>query len=469
MASLLHLHEMRNLGGSSNMAVNLIVEKRVKLSQAFLQVNLDQALKIIVPSMLIIFSVICFKVGSLSGYLQLFSPTSYASPLIALGASYSLAFLFFQVVRTVLWWRYRSFPLPTCPMPSVTVIIPAYNEGAMVEKAIYSVAASDYPSDRLEIICIDDGSQDDTWSYISRAKQTYPQLIKAIRFPQNRGKREALYAGFTQSRGEYFVTVDSDSVIEPDTLKQILAPMLQDPKVGGVAGNVKVYNRTHNFLTRMLWVRFILSFDFLRASQSMYGFVFCTPGALSAYRRDAIYPILESWRHQTFLGVRCTIGEDRAFTNLILRQGYWTVYQRSAVVYTTVPENYQGLYRMFLRWDRSNFRESLIQLSYMFTSYRPNHRLMPILDFFIRESEFPMTCIFLPLLLISLVSYPLALVRFVTGVGLVSFVLTFYYIRQERDMDFVYGIIYSYYAFLFLRWIKPYAFLTIRNGRWLTR
>lgn len=429
----------------------------------------DIILKVIVPFSLLVFFIISCQLGTFTSYLQLFSRKSYGTPLMALGASYSLAFLIFQAVLTVLWWRYRSYPLFTGPMPTVTVIIPAYNEGAMVEKAIYSVAASDYPADRLEIICIDDGSQDNTWSYIYRAQQTYPQLIKAIRFPQNRGKREALYAGLTRGRGEYFVTVDSDSVIEPETLRQILAPMLQDRQVGAVAGNVKVYNRTQNFLTRMLWVRFILSFDFVRAAQSMYGFVFCTPGALSAYRREAVDPILETWRRQTFLGVRCTIGEDRAFTNLVLRQGYWTVYQRSALVYTTVPANFRGLYRMFLRWDRSNFRESLIQLSFMFSRYRPKHRLMPILDFFFRESQFPMTCIFLPLLLISLVSYPLALLKFVTGVGIVSFFMTFYYIRQERDMDFVYGVIYSYYAFLFLRWIKPYALLTVRNGRWLTR
>lgn len=429
----------------------------------------DVILKIIVPFSLLVFFIISCQLGTFTSYLQLFSRKSYGTPLMALGASYSLAFLFFQAVLSILWWRYRPYPLFAGPMPTVTVIIPAYNEGAMVEKAIYSVAASDYPADRLEIICIDDGSQDNTWSHIHRAQQTYPQLIRAIRFPQNRGKREALYAGLTRGRGEYFVTVDSDSVIEPETLRQILAPMLQDRRVGAVAGNVKVYNRTQNFLTRMLWVRFILSFDFVRAAQSMYGFVFCTPGALSAYRREAVAPILETWRRQTFLGVRCTIGEDRAFTNLVLRQGYWTVYQRSALVYTTVPENYRSLYRMFLRWDRSNFRESLIQLSFMFSNYRPKHRLMPILDFFIRESQFPMTCIFLPLLLISLVSYPLALLKFVAGVGIVSFFMTFYYIRQERDMDFVYGVIYSYYAFLFLRWIKPYALLTVRNGRWLTR
>jgi hyaluronan synthase len=338
-----------------------------------------------------------------------------------------------------------------------------------VEKAIYSVAASDYPADRMEIFCIDDGSKDDTWEYIHRAAQSFPGLIETIRFPVNRGKREALYAGFTRGRGEYFVTVDSDSVIQPDTLRQIVAPLAQNPKIGAVAGNVKAYNRHANLLTRMLWVRFVLSFDFLRATQSMYGFVFCTPGALSAYRREAIWPVLEEWRRQTFLGRACTIGEDRAFTNLVLRRGYHTFYQRSAVVFTMVPETYRGLCKMFIRWDRSNFRESFIQLKFMFTRYRQEHRLMPILDFFVRELEFPLTLMFVPLLMMAIYVNPLIFVKFVAAMAVVSCVLCLYYVSVERDLDFVYGVLFSFYTFFLLKWIKPYAFLTLKDGRWLTR
>jgi hyaluronan synthase len=431
--------------------------------------SLDLLIKIIVPLGLAVSFWAALQMGSLDGYLALFSLRTYHKPLMAVGAAYSLAFLIFQGVRTFLWWRYRPFALPPGPLPQVTVIIPAYNEGAMVEKAIYSVAASDYPADRLEIICIDDGSKDDTWEYMQRAQARCPELIRLIRFPRNKGKREALYAGFTQGTGEYFVTVDSDSVIEADTVKQIVAPMLQDPKIGGVAGNVKVYNRSVNLITRMLWVRFVLAFDFLRASQSQYRFVFCTPGALSAYRREAIFPILEEWRRQTFLGLPSTIGEDRAFTNLILRQGYDTVYQRSAVVYTMVPETYKGMCRMFLRWDRSNFRESYLQMKFMFRRYRRRHRLLPIVDFFIRELEFPLSCIFIPLLLVSIIISPVVLVKFVTALTLVSFILTVYYLSTERDMDFVYGVLYAFFALFFVKWIQPYAFLTLRDGRWLTR
>ncbi|MFA4903250.1 MAG: glycosyltransferase [Desulfobaccales bacterium] len=431
--------------------------------------TIDLLIKIFVPLGLLVSFWVALEVGFLDSYLALFTLQTYQKPLAAVAAAYGLTFLIFQAVRTFFWWRYQPFLLPRGPLPKVTVIIPAYNEGAMVEKAIYSVAASDYPTDRLEIFCIDDGSKDDTWEYMQRAQSRCPELIRLIRFPENRGKREALYIGFTMGTGEYFVTVDSDSVIEPATLKHIVAPLLHDAKIGGVAGNIKVYNRSVNLITRMLWVRFVLAFDFLRASQSGYRFVFYTPGALSAYRREAILPILEEWRRQTFLGAPCTIGEDRAFTNLILKQGYDTVYQRSAVVYTTVPENYKGMCRMFLRWDRSNFRESYLQMTFMFTHYREKHRILPIVDFFVRELEFPLSCVFIPLILVAIVISPLVLVKFLTALALVSFILTVYYISTERDMDFVYGVFYAFFALFFVKWIRPYAFLTLRDGRWLTR
>jgi hyaluronan synthase len=430
---------------------------------------LDLTLKILVPLILSACFVISLKVGSFNGYLQLLSRQSYGSPLMALGAGFSLAYLGFQLVRTVLWWRYKPYPVPPGPLPQITIIIPAYNEGAMVEKAIYAAVASDYPADRLEIICIDDGSNDDTWFYIDRARQRYPKLIKAIRFPKNRGKKEGLYAGFTHGKGDYFVTIDSDSVIAPDTVKQVIAPMLNDPQIGAVAGNVKVYNRGRSLMARMLAVRFVLAFDFLRASQSMYGCVTCTPGALSAYRAKALKPILKKWRTQTFMGLPANIGEDRALTNYVLRQGYYTSYQRRAVVHTKVPESYRGLCRMYLRWDRSNFRENWVQLKFIFTRYRAKHRLLPIMDFFITQIEFPLTYLFLGMLLISFWLYPIVMVKFFAGLGVFTLVWMYYYIHQERDLDFIYGIIYSYFAFFFLNWVQPWAFLTVRNDRWLTR
>ena len=430
---------------------------------------LDLILKILVPAFLCVCFVAAIKFGSFSGYVNLLSRHSFATPLMAVGASFTFLVLFFQVLRTWLWWRYKPYSMPAGPLPTVTIIIPAYNEGAMVEKALDSAVASDYPEDRLEIICVDDGSRDNTWTYIDRAQRRFPHLIKAVRFPKNRGKKEALYAGFSQGRGDYFITIDSDSVIVADTIKQAVAPMVHDPKVGAVAGNVKVYNRFRSILARMLAVRFVLAFDFLRASQSMYGFVTCTPGALSAYRKSAILPVLEEWRQQTFMGAPATIGEDRALTNFVVRGGFYSVYQRTALVHTVVPETYKGLCRMYLRWDRSNFRESWVQLTFLFKKYRHQDRLLPILDFAITQLEFPLTYLFLGLLLLSFITYPLLLVKFIAGLGVITLFYMYYYIHQERDGEFIYGILYSYFAFFALNWVQPYALITLRNDRWLTR
>ncbi|HXW68191.1 MAG TPA: glycosyltransferase family 2 protein, partial [Dissulfurispiraceae bacterium] len=173
--------------------------------------------------------------------------------------------------RTFFWIRYK--PWPRCNFdaaPSLTVVIPAYNEGSMVELTINSVANALYPRDRLEIIVVDDGSRDDTWLYMQKAARLYPGLVTAIRFKENRGKRAALAEAFRIARGEIVTTIDSDSVIERDALLELVGPF-RDSAIGAVAGKVVAYNRNISVIPKMLHVRFILSFDFLRAVQSTYG------------------------------------------------------------------------------------------------------------------------------------------------------------------------------------------------------
>jgi hyaluronan synthase len=429
---------------------------------------LDALLKVLIPVLLLFFLVIALRFGSLQAYVELLSRQTYTSFLPALGAACTLVMLLLQLGRTILWACYRPFPLPEGPWPSLTVIIPAYNEGAMVEKAIAAVAAADYPADRLEIICIDDGSRDDTWFYIQRAQRRYPHLLRPLRFPVNRGKKEGLYAGFTRGRGDIFVTIDSDSLIQAEALRHLVAPLLQDDRIGATAGNVKVHNRHQSLMGKMQGVRFV-NLDYLRASQSLYRTVVCTPGSLSAYRRAALMPILAAWRRQTFLGAPCRHSEDRALTNFILRRGYYTYYQRTAVVYTLVPETYAGVCKMYLRWERGNVRESLVQLGYLFTRYRDQYRFLPIVEFFLAQLEYPLTLLFFGLMLASAVFYPLILIKLLAVLGLVSLVNLLYYLWLERDLEFIYGVIYAYYAFFLLQWIYPFACLTVRNRNWLTR
>ena len=242
---------------------------------------------------LIITGLLVIFYGSLVGnvfqpLIQAIQKEQWSRAIIRPSVLWGLLGSVFLAFRTILWFFYRPFPSATHEdAPSLTVIIPAYNEGAMVEKAIYSVIAADYPHDRLEVFVIDDGSTDDTWKYIQKAAMEYPHLVTPVRFSKNRGKRAGLEKGFRRARGDIVLTVDSDSVIEPGTLLALAGPF-RNPRVGAVAGKVVVYNQTQGIIPKMLQVRFVLSFDFLRAVQSTYGTVYCCPGALAAYRTSVV-------------------------------------------------------------------------------------------------------------------------------------------------------------------------------------
>jgi hyaluronan synthase len=370
--------------------------------------------------------------------------------------------------RTVLWFRYRPAPAATLEeAPSMTVVIPAYNEGPMVAIAIDSVAAARYPEGKLEIIIIDDGSTDDTWEHICKAAARHPKLVATVRFPENRGKRAGLAAGFRRAKGDVVVTIDSDSVIDEDTLLALAGPF-RDAKVGAVAGKVAVFNREAGIIPRMLHVRFALSFDLLRAVQSTYGTVYCCPGALSAYRRSIVAEVLDDWLGQKFLGVPCTYGEDRALTNAVLGRGFDTVYQGTAVVRTVVPTTYKKLCNMLIRWERSYVREEIRFAKVVWT--RPlAKRAIAVVDTVIMNLRYPIGYASIALLFTMVVRDPAVLGRVFLGIGLMSFFNMFYFLRTERSWAFLYGIVYAYFSFFALFWVFPYAAATVRARSWMTR
>ena len=365
---------------------------------------------------------------------------------------------------------YRPAVGPAGPgLPHITVIVPAFNEGPMVGVALGSILLGDYPRDCLEILAIDDGSTDDTWECIQRVVRRQPTIVRAIRMPKNGGKKEALCEGFRQATGLLVVTVDSDSRLDPDALRKIVAPLLVDPRVAAVAGKVQVLNRYANLLTRLLAIRFYLAFDLGRAAQSWFGAVLCCPGALTAYRREAVMAVLPRWSAQTFLGEPCTIGEDRALTTWLLRTGHRAVYQSTAIVHTLVPTTYKGLVKMYLRWERGNLREALTMLPVLPTRWRREDRWWPTLDIVLELGQFPLICLGLALTTAHFLAVPRDLLSLAATLALVALVQSLWTLRSERSTDFLYGIGYAFFAFLCLQWVIPYSLVTVRNGRWMTR
>ncbi len=374
--------------------------------------------------------------------------------------------------RLMLWRRYCPMEsVDDADLPSVTLVIPAFNEGELVRYSVLSAAASRYPADRLEIIVIDDGSTDDTWSHIiSAVREAGDNLnITTLRQPKNMGKRQALYDGFKQARGDVFVTIDSDSVLEPDALRNAVTPLVLDPDIGCVAGCVQVLNPRQNLITRFLKVYFSLSFKFVRAYQNEFRGVFCTPGALSVYRADAVRRIADEWLEQSFLGLPCSTGEDRSMTNLLLREGCLTAYQGNAVVWSRVPHGYVDMANMFLRWARSNIRETLVLWRFMFTRFRERH-----LQVFRLNMVLVLFSLVMPPLLIAhsvglLATSDGFVLRYVGVMLLFSLIMSTVYYRNERDSDWVWLLVYNVFWIGCLSWVLPYAALTLRNTRWMTR
>jgi hyaluronan synthase len=390
--------------------------------------------------------------------------TAISLSLLALKVAF-LGFLF--------WNNRRYKPVASVSdteLPVISVIVPAYNEGKQVWETLHSLVNSDYPAEKLEIITIDDGSEDDTWTWMLRAKNELGERIQLYKQAHNAGKRQALYRGFKQAKGSIFVTVDSDSLVKADTLRQLVSPFVVDPQCGAVAGNVKVLNKQKAFIPRMLEVSFAFSFEFVRAAQSNLGSVLCTPGALSAYRKTAVMRCLPAWINQQFMGQPSDIGEDRAMTNMIMKQGYTIRFQQNAKVLTQLPEKYRGLYRMFIRWERSNVRENLMMSRFAFGQFRPGKqwgaRILLLNQWMHMLTAYPAL---LALLVLLFIQPALLVLSTLTGILAFSSLPALFYAWRNRSSEALWAYVYSVFYAFGLFWVTPYAMATAARRGWLTR
>ena len=355
-------------------------------------------------------------------------------------------------------------------LPLLTVVVPAYNEGRLVLETLRSLVASDYPAEKLQIIAVDDGSRDDTWQWIQEGEREHPDRITALRLPRNSGKRQALHAGFRRATGEVLITVDSDSIVAPDTLRNMASPFVDDEDCGAVAGNVRVWNRQDRIIPKMLDVGFVFSFEFIRSAQSYHRTVLCTPGALAAYRRTLVMEVLDEWLNQRFFGREARIGEDRALTNLILRKGRSVLFQSNAVVYTNVPTIYTNLCKMLIRWGRSNARENLKMAGFVFTDFRPHRKTAARVLLCMQCLRCFPAPVWFVLTIWMVATYPIQMVLgSLSGVALWSSISALIYARRYSLSEALWAYSYGIFYVATLSWITSYSMLTMYRSGWLTR
>ncbi len=219
--------------------------------------------------------------------------------------------------------------------PSVSVIVPAYNEARGIAAAVRSLAGGDYP--RHEVIVVDDGSTDGT-----------AEVVQALGLPgvrvvsqPNSGKAAALNTGLREATGEIVVTVDADTVFERETLRRLVAPFA-DRAVGAAAGNTKVGNR-RGLLGLWQHIDYVTGFNLDRRLYDVLRCMPTVPGAVGAFRRSAL---------DAAGGFSsATLAEDTDLTIAIGRAGWRVVYVEEARAWTETPATLAGLWRQRYRWS----------------------------------------------------------------------------------------------------------------------
>jgi cellulose synthase/poly-beta-1,6-N-acetylglucosamine synthase-like glycosyltransferase/peptidoglycan/xylan/chitin deacetylase (PgdA/CDA1 family) len=230
----------------------------------------------------------------------------------------------------------KAEPPPSTSGQTVTVLIPAFNEEKVIVSTVERILASDYRD--LEVLVIDDGSSDHT-AYIVRSHFLRDARVGVISIP-NGGKANALNIGLSRARGEVVVALDADTQFNSDTISRLVR-WFADPEIGAVAGNAKVGNRI-NMITRWQALEYIVAQNLERRALSALDTLTVVPGAVGAWRREAL---LEMGGFPAD-----TLAEDQDLTIAIQTRGYRALFDSTAIAWTEAPATFRGLGKQRFRW-----------------------------------------------------------------------------------------------------------------------
>ncbi|KAK0391697.1 hypothetical protein NLU13_1196 [Sarocladium strictum] len=187
---------------------------------------------------------------------------------------------------------------------------------------------------------------------------------EAVIFAQPHGhKRTAMYTAFAMSLYAFrtrdgIFTTDSDTLVKEDALDEMLTLLRSSDGIGGVTGDVKIWNRRESLLARLCAARYWFAFNIERACQSTWRCVGCLSGPMSMYRTSDLETILSPWNLQTFGGKPTTFGDDRHLSNQLLAHGLNTRYTHRTWCESESPTLFVRWVAQQTRWSKSFFREA---------------------------------------------------------------------------------------------------------------
>ena len=220
-------------------------------------------------------------------------------------------------------------------MEKVCIVIPCFNEERTVAKTIESLLALDYPKTKLEIMVVDDGSTDNTYTIAAAYRD---RGVKVFR-KKNGGKFTALNFAIVCTDAVYLGALDADSIVDTHALKRMLSYFYNE-RIVAVTPSMKVYDPS-NWLQKVQFIEYMLGI-FLRKVFSFIGSIHVTPGPFSIYRREFFI------KHGLYRHAHNT--EDIEVALRIQTLNYEIENCADAYVYTVGPKSWRGLWNQRVRW-----------------------------------------------------------------------------------------------------------------------
>jgi cellulose synthase/poly-beta-1,6-N-acetylglucosamine synthase-like glycosyltransferase len=227
--------------------------------------------------------------------------------------------------------------------PTITVIIPCYNEENVISRTVDTLMRSDYPKKNLKIILVDDGSKDKTFDEMKRLEKKYKSVEAYSK--ANGGKSSAVNYGIKKAGSELVATLDSDSYVHVKSLKRMTS-FFQDPEIMAATSAIKVY-KPRKIIEKLQNVEYLLTIV-SRKLLSFLDSVTVTPGPLSVFRRSVFREV--GYFDET------SLLEDQEIAYRIQAHNYRIVSSTDASVWTEVPQTLKALIRQRVRWNRGGLR-----------------------------------------------------------------------------------------------------------------
>jgi hyaluronan synthase len=381
---------------------------------------------------------------------------SHVFSLLPLGIAGLISWAIWLYRRTL---SHRVRPVVNDHRVSTSVVVPSYREDATILSECLDSWLAERPDEIIIVVDVDD-----TEVLRMLDGRGLPEHVQVIPF-RHRGKRSALGVGIRAALHDVVILADSDTAWTPGLLANVLMPF-QDPWVGGVGTRQLVAARESSRWRRVAsWMVNVRYLDYVPAMGAQ-GAVPCLSGRTAAYRRATVLPLLPELEHEIFLGRECVAGDDGRLTWLVLRQGYRTTYQSSAVAISMFPDSCRAFTRQRVRWSRNSYRCYLTAAARGWLWHQPFVTQLTVLQILLTPFTMGLAMAFLVMAFWS--GHPSMVVALIAWVFIGRAIRGISHLREHPEDLGMVPLVTIMTIFVALP-VKTWALVSMNRQGWLTR